>query len=86
MIGVTGFVADTARQGALGATKIAENMGELAKETMDKAWDSAKNTTQNVQDTLVAAADENVVDTTEYRTIEDLKNAVEANNEDRPSF
>lgn len=67
------------------ATKMAENMGDLARKTMDKAWDSAKNTTQNVQDTLVAAADENVFDTTEYRTIEDLKNSVEAN-EGHPSI
>ncbi|EXC08463.1 hypothetical protein L484_009606 [Morus notabilis] len=66
-------------QGSLGATKIAENLGHMAKETTDKAWDSARNTTQNVQDTLVAAADENVVDTTEYRAIEDLENSAQGN-------
>ncbi|PON91172.1 hypothetical protein TorRG33x02_129880 [Trema orientale] len=74
--GVTGFVADKASQGAPGATKMAESMGDLAKETMDMAWDSTNNATRNVQDTMVAAADENVVDTTEYRTIEDLKNSL----------
>ena len=64
MSGVAGFAADT-------ATRVAE----MAKgTTMDKAWDAAKNATRDVQDTVVAAADENVVDTTEYRTIMDLNN------------
>lgn len=80
MSGVTGFAADTAVRGTLGATKIAENLSATwRRRRMDKAWDSAKNRTQNVQDTIVAAADENVADTTEYRTIEDLKNSQEAN-------
>ncbi|PON40082.1 hypothetical protein PanWU01x14_300250 [Parasponia andersonii] len=74
--GITGFVADKASQGAIGAIKMADSMGDLAKETMEMAWDSTKNATRNVQDTMVAAADENVVDTTEYRTIEDLKNSL----------
>ncbi|XP_062086972.1 uncharacterized protein LOC133793688 [Humulus lupulus] len=77
--GIRGFVADKAREGAIGARKVAENMGDLAKETMDTAWDSANNTTQNVQDTLIATADKNVVDTTEYRSIEDLNNSVQPN-------
>ncbi|GMN54491.1 hypothetical protein TIFTF001_023626 [Ficus carica] len=76
MSGVTGLAADTAVRGTLGSTKIAENLSATwQRRRMDKAWDSAKNRTQNVQDTLFAAADENVVDTTEYRTIEDLKNS-----------
>ncbi|KAM6601049.1 hypothetical protein CsatA_020658 [Cannabis sativa] len=80
--GVTGFVADKAREGAIGATKIAEKMGELATETIDTAWDSANNTTQNVQDTLIATADKNVVDTTEYRSIHDLNNSSLQPNQD----
>lgn len=74
MSGVTGFVAaDKARQGTVKATEAADNIVDKVKETMDSAWDSAKKTSdQNVKDTLVAEADENVVDTTEYRSIEDL--------------
>lgn len=72
MSGVTGFVADAAVQGTVKATDTEENVGEMAKEALDTAWDSAKHTSQKLQDTFVAEADENVVDTTEYKTIEDL--------------
>ncbi|KAH7512575.1 hypothetical protein FEM48_Zijuj12G0105100 [Ziziphus jujuba var. spinosa] len=73
MSGVRGFVTDTAiLQGTVKATEMEEKLSEMAKEAMDTAWDSAKNTTQKVEDTLVAEADENVVDTSEYRAIEDL--------------
>ncbi|PQP94865.1 uncharacterized protein Pyn_37263 [Prunus yedoensis var. nudiflora] len=63
MSGVTGFIGDTARQGTAKATEVAE-------ERTDFAWDSTKDKTQKVGDTLVAEADENVVDTTEYRNME----------------
>ncbi|XP_048321164.2 uncharacterized protein LOC112488976 [Ziziphus jujuba] len=73
MSGVRGFVTDTAiLQGTVKATEMEEKLSEMAKEAMDTAWDSAKNTTQKVEDTLVAEADENVVDTSEYRAIEDI--------------
>ncbi|KAM1311150.1 hypothetical protein ACFX13_007795 [Malus domestica] len=49
------------------------------RETNNVAWDSAKNTTRKVTDTLVAEADENVVDTAEYRTIEDLSTFADQN-------
>ncbi|CAN6560958.1 unnamed protein product [Malus baccata var. baccata] len=70
MSGVTGFVAGTARQSAAKATGVAEDLVDMARET-NVAWDSVKNTTRKVTDTLVAEADANVVDTAEYRTIED---------------
>lgn len=74
MSGVAGFVADTARQGEVKTTEVAEDLIDLAKETMiDSAYDNAKNTTQKVKHTtLVSEADENVVDTSEYRSIQEL--------------
>ncbi|KAF3442024.1 hypothetical protein FNV43_RR15940 [Rhamnella rubrinervis] len=69
MSGVKGFVADTAIQDKVKATEMGEKVGEMAKEAMDTAWDSAKNTSQKLRDALVAEADENVVDTAEYRTM-----------------
>nr|XP_011458919.1 PREDICTED: uncharacterized protein LOC105349845 [Fragaria vesca subsp. vesca] len=72
MSGVTGFVADAVRDGAAKTTEVAEDLVDLAKETMDSAYDNTKKTTKKVSETLVAEADENVVDTSEYRSIEDL--------------
>ncbi|CAB4277475.1 unnamed protein product [Prunus armeniaca] len=71
MSGATGFVGDTARQGTAKAAEVAEDLVEMAKERTDFAWDSTKNKTQKVGDTLVAEADENIIDTTEYRNMED---------------
>lgn len=62
MSGVIGFVADTAIQGTVEATEMGEKVGEMAKEAVD----TTNHTSQKLQDTLVAEADENVVDTTEY--------------------
>lgn len=77
MSGMRGFGTETAKEGTVKATEMGEKLGEMAKEAMDTAWDSAKNTTQKVEDTLVAEADENVVDTSEYRAIEDLTHLVD---------
>lgn len=71
MNGVTVFVGDTARQGQAKAAEVAEDLVDMAKERTDFAWDSTKNKNQKVGDTLVAEADENVIDTTEYRNMED---------------
>ncbi|KAJ7948676.1 putative Chilling-induced protein [Quillaja saponaria] len=71
--GVTGFVADTARQGAKKAAEVVENVADTAKETVDIAWDTTKKATRNIKGTAVAEADANVVDTLEYRSAEDLK-------------
>lgn len=71
MSGVTGYVGDTARQGTAKAEEVAEDLVDMAKERTDFAWDSTKNKTQKVGDTLVAEANENVIDTTEYRNMED---------------
>jgi hypothetical protein len=38
---------------------------------MDSAYDVTTETTQDVKDTIVAEADNNVVETTEYRSIQD---------------
>ncbi|KAI4322961.1 hypothetical protein L6164_022606 [Bauhinia variegata] len=61
--GVTGFVADIAKQGTMKATEVVENIADAAKETVDTAWDATKNTAQNIRDTTTA----------EYRSSEDLK-------------
>ncbi|KAG2677856.1 hypothetical protein I3760_12G115900 [Carya illinoinensis] len=73
MSGVTGFVVDTARQCVTKAMDRAEDVGETVKEAMDSAFDVTKETTsiQNMKDTVVVVADTNVVDTTEYRSIQD---------------
>ncbi|KAK7244252.1 hypothetical protein RIF29_39071 [Crotalaria pallida] len=67
--GVTGFVVDTAKQGA----EALESVGDAAKETVDTAWDAAKNTARTVLETTTAEADTNIVDTAEYRSAEDLR-------------
>ncbi|KAI9083553.1 hypothetical protein K1719_034495 [Acacia pycnantha] len=70
--GVTGYVADAARQGTRKAAEVVESVGETAMETVDTAWDATKKATQNIRETTTAEADTNVVDTAEYRCVEDL--------------
>ncbi|XP_061354341.1 uncharacterized protein LOC133298973 [Gastrolobium bilobum] len=71
--GMRGFVTEEAKQGTVKATEAMESMGETAKETVDTAWDAAKNTAQTLTETTTAEADTNVVDTAEYRSAEDLR-------------
>ncbi|KAI4333652.1 hypothetical protein L6164_018432 [Bauhinia variegata] len=71
--GVTGFVADAAKQGTENTTEVVENIADKVKETVDTAWDATKDTAQNIRDRTTAEADTNVVDTAEYRSHEDLK-------------
>lgn len=66
--GVTGFVADAAKQ----ETEALESVGDAAKDTVDTAWDASKNTARKVLETTTAEADTNVVDTAEYRSGEHL--------------
>lgn len=70
--GVTGYVADAARQGTRKAAEVVESVGETTMETVDTAWDATKKATQNIRETTTAEADTNVVDTAEYRCVEDL--------------
>lgn len=67
--GTTGFAPDTARQGAIKAMYAAE--ADDVMQEMDSAYDVTTETTQDVKDTIVAEADNNVVETTEYRSIQD---------------
>ncbi|XP_059444936.1 uncharacterized protein LOC132176679 [Corylus avellana] len=66
---------DTARQGAIKAMETAEAVGETVLEAMDSAcaYDVTAKTTQeeDVRDTTVVEADNHVVDTAEYRSIQD---------------
>ncbi|XP_028793001.1 uncharacterized protein LOC114748715 [Neltuma alba] len=70
--GMSGYVADAAKQGTRKATEVVESVGGTAKETVDIAWDATKKATQNIKETTTAEADTNVVDTAEYRCAEDL--------------
>lgn len=70
---MTGYVADAAKQGTRKAAEVVEDVGAAAKETADIAWDATKKATQNIRETTTAEADTNVVDTAEYRCVEDLK-------------
>lgn len=66
-------IVGAAAQGAVKATEVLENVGERAKETVDTALDAAKKTTEGVTETTtMVEADNNVVDTVEYRCTEDL--------------
>nr|GLL16490.1 uncharacterized protein LOC109192670 [Ipomoea trifida] len=45
-------VADSMREGAATAMETGIEFGEKAKQTMDDAWDAAKETTKNVKDAM----------------------------------
>nr|ACD86468.1 chilling-induced protein [Glycine max] len=67
-------IVGASAQGAVKATEVLENVGERAKETVDTALDAAKKTTEGVTETTtMVEADNNVVDTVEYRCTEDLR-------------
>lgn len=48
-----------------------EVVGDGVMQAMDNAYDVTTDTTQDVKDTIVAEANNNVVDTAEYRSIQD---------------
>ena len=77
MSGVTGFVADTARQGVKKAMETAEDVGDTVKQAMESAFDVKTKTTQHINETIVAEAENNVVDTAEYRSIQDVAKQTE---------
>jgi hypothetical protein len=77
MSGVTGFVADTARQGVKKAMETAEDVGDTVKQAMESAFDVTTKTTQHINETIVAEAENNVVDTAEYRSIQDVAKQTE---------
>lgn len=73
MSGVTGFVADTAKQGVKKAMDTAEDVSDTVKQAMESAFDVTTKTTQHIKATIVAEADDNVIDTAEYRSIQDAE-------------
>ncbi|XP_050245954.1 uncharacterized protein LOC126693943 [Quercus robur] len=73
MSGVTGFVADTAKQGVKKAMDTAEDVSDTVKRAMESAFDVTTKTTQHIKATIVAEADDNVIDTAEYRSIQDAE-------------
>ncbi|KAL2245436.1 uncharacterized protein LOC105165398 [Sesamum indicum] len=70
-----GSVAEMAKAGAVGAMEAGLKLGEVAKQTMDGMWDAAKETTENVRDTV--ADDSETVDRRTRRSndkhVEDLR-------------
>lgn len=51
----------------------AETMEEAAAESREEvAYDATKGRVEKVKETVIAEANENVVDTTEYRSMEDM--------------
>ncbi|KAK4398368.1 Phytosulfokine receptor 2 [Sesamum angolense] len=70
-----GSVAEMAKAGAVGAMEAGLKLGEVAKQTMDGMWDAAKETTENVRDTV--ADDSETVDrrtrTSSDKHVEDLR-------------
>ncbi|XVF04251.1 hypothetical protein REPUB_Repub05bG0066500 [Reevesia pubescens] len=90
---MTNFAADTAKDGIKKAVDIAENVGEIAKKTLDGAWRAAKDAAQGIKERVSTdrsddeseneieediANDEvrkvdQLVDTQEYRSIEEMK-------------
>ncbi|XP_022753989.1 uncharacterized protein LOC111302325 [Durio zibethinus] len=85
--GATSFAADTAKDGIKKAVEMAENVGDTAKGTLDRAWMAAKDTAQGIRGRVTESDDEieedvavdevrkvdQLVDTQEYRIIEELK-------------
>lgn len=82
---VSGYAADTAKDGVGKATEMAENVGETAKGTLDGAWKAGRETVQGIRE---AVSDDQIeedpavgeiedvdqpIDTQEYRGIEELK-------------
>ncbi|KAL0353772.1 UNVERIFIED_CONTAM: hypothetical protein Sangu_0958500 [Sesamum angustifolium] len=70
-----GSVAEMAKAGAVGAMEAGLKLGEVAKQTMDGMWNAAKETTENVRDTV--ADDSETVDrrtrTSSDEHVEDLR-------------
>lgn len=59
--------------------KAEELIAEMVKDgkvrsTVEVAYDATKGTAEKVKDTVIAEANENVVDTTEYRSMENMGN------------
>lgn len=73
MSGVTGFVAATAKQGVKKAMDTAEDVSDTVKQAMESSFDVTTKTTQHIKATIVAEADDNVIDTAEYRSIQDAE-------------
>ncbi|KAK4439173.1 hypothetical protein Salat_0252200 [Sesamum alatum] len=70
-----GSVAEMAKAGAVGAMEAGLKLGEVAKQTMDGMWDAAKETTENVRDT-VADDSESInrrTRTSDNKHVEDLR-------------
>ena len=55
----------------------AEAVGDTVMGAMDSAYDVTEKSTQDVKDTIVAEADNHVVDTSEYRSIQDAAKQTE---------
>ncbi|PIN15740.1 hypothetical protein CDL12_11636 [Handroanthus impetiginosus] len=74
--GVAESVAETAKAGVVGATEAGLKFGEMAKETMDRMWDAAKETTENVRDRVAGIGDDDDNDPRNEGTdkhVEDLR-------------
>ncbi|KAE8677062.1 Detected protein of unknown function [Hibiscus syriacus] len=81
------FGADMEKDGIKKAVETAENVGDSAKKTMDGAWRAAKDGAQGIKERVLNDVDEfaedvavdeirkvdQLVDTREYRSIEELK-------------
>ncbi|KAK4714728.1 hypothetical protein R3W88_020635 [Solanum pinnatisectum] len=59
-------VGESLKEGAAKAVETGLNVEEKAKESMDEAWDAAKETTKNVKDALVDDANDEMKKGYEY--------------------
>ncbi|KAG5597611.1 hypothetical protein H5410_038843 [Solanum commersonii] len=64
--GMNSSVGERLKEGAAKAVETGLNVGEKAKESMDEAWDAAKETTKNVKDALVHDANDEMKKGYEY--------------------
>ncbi|XP_049413144.1 uncharacterized protein LOC125876073 [Solanum stenotomum] len=64
--GANSSVGERLKEGAAKAVETGLNVGEKAKESMDEAWDAAKETTKNVKDALVDDANDEMKKGYEY--------------------
>jgi hypothetical protein len=68
---------ETTRDTKNEAMEKVEAAGDTVREAMDSAYDVTEKSTQDVTDTIVAEADNHVVDTSEYRSIQDAAKQTE---------
>ncbi|KGN55118.1 uncharacterized protein LOC101215612 [Cucumis sativus] len=71
------YKVDTSEERDVTGAKAEELIAEMVKDgkvrsTVEVAYDATKGTAEKVKDTVIAEANENVVDTTEYRSMENM--------------